>query len=499
MSDDAEKIAKKYDHLGGEKTFGKRVGTMRKFTITVLDNPKPDPKPKPKRRNVDDRGSGNGGTVGEHPEVPTHEEVVAFAQDCEKGAIISNVGGKCFGVFGLIWNKWHKLGGWGSSLRWPNSDIQPTEAAGGSYAHFQGGTVALMPNSGEAFEVEGAILDKWDRLGDTLGVLGFPTTDETNASDGVGRFNHFTGRVAQNGSAGGGTAGGVTASGQSQVGVGQSPNISNLVRLSNASVFWKPTVGAHESHGLIRSTWGQLGLEKSKELGYPISDVLRVPGTDDQFQDFENGLVFLGSDNSAANVMQFITFPVEGLPMPLSPDEILKQMRKTFGEILDEMHLQSPVKKISITGGPSFRLIPGPLDANENLGSPVTDYSVDRSGGVRNRQYRIRVSVTAETDDGHKLEVQVDINVEIYLDRDDGPNGTIKAQLGRYSYHSHMGGLGITDGVVAMIDHCFLEPILAKLVREPKEVLRIPKSAPPLLALKVMPDGTLELFMAPVG
>jgi len=116
---------------------------------------------------------------------------------------------------------------------------------------------------------------------------------------------------------------------------------------------------------------------------------------------------------------------------------------------------------------------------------------------VRNRQYRLTVSVTAEVDGAPDFKVMLDIDVEIYLDREAGPAGTVKAQLGRYFYSSHM-GMPATDGVVQMVDHCFLEPALARLERDARTVLEIPKDAPDILSVKVMADGTLAMFAAPL-
>ncbi len=69
--------------------------------------------------------------------------------------------------------------------------------------------------------------------------MGDPTTDE-RSTDGVGRYNHFTGG-------------------------------------DGASVYWTPSTGTWSVHGAIRDRWVSMGWELSS-LGYPVSDEYAVPG-----------------------------------------------------------------------------------------------------------------------------------------------------------------------------------------------------------------------------
>lgn len=92
----------------------------------------------------------------------------------------------------------------------------------------------VVESSAGAFEVHGAIRDKYLALGAEASVLGYPRTDETGTPDGVGRFNHFQG----------------------------------------GSIYWTPGTSAHEVHGLIRGLWSSHGWETNPQLGYPISDEL---------------------------------------------------------------------------------------------------------------------------------------------------------------------------------------------------------------------------------
>ncbi len=92
----------------------------------------------------------------------------------------------------------------------------------------------VFQSSAGAFEVHGAIRERYLALGAEASILGYPRTDESGTPDGRGRFNHFQG----------------------------------------GSIYWTAGTGAHEVHGLIRDRWAALGWERNPQLGYPISDEL---------------------------------------------------------------------------------------------------------------------------------------------------------------------------------------------------------------------------------
>jgi hypothetical protein len=104
----------------------------------------------------------------------------------------------------------------------------------GTTAGILAGVVAATESSAGAFEVHGAIRQKYLALGAEASILGYPRTDETGTPDGIGRYNHF------------------------QAG----------------SIYWTPGTFAHEVHGLIRELWSNSGWERNPQLGYPISDEL---------------------------------------------------------------------------------------------------------------------------------------------------------------------------------------------------------------------------------
>ncbi|MEV6971332.1 hypothetical protein AB0M47_40170 [Hamadaea sp. NPDC051192] len=82
-------------------------------------------------------------------------------------------------------------------------------------------------------EVHGGVLDKYVSLNGPAGFLGFPTSDTSPTTDGVGRWNSF-----QNG----------------------------------GYIYWSPDFGAHATWGPIREKWTSLNWENGF-MGYPVSDV----------------------------------------------------------------------------------------------------------------------------------------------------------------------------------------------------------------------------------
>jgi uncharacterized protein with LGFP repeats len=151
-----------------------------------------------------------------------------------------------------IGDKYAQLGGPGGFLG------QPVDAGAGSgemglpdrrgvARDFQNGSIYWTQQTG-AHEVHGRIRDHWARLGGTRSFLRYPLTDETGTPDGRGRFNHFEG----------------------------------------GSVYWTPQTDAHEVHGAIRDKWASMGWERSF-LGYPVSDELGVPGSNERISRFQGG------------------------------------------------------------------------------------------------------------------------------------------------------------------------------------------------------------------
>jgi hypothetical protein len=134
-----------------------------------------------------------------------------------------------FEVHGAIRGRWLALGGEGSVFGYPTSDETTTPDGVGRFNSFENASVFWHPSTG-AFEVHGLIRERWRAIGGEMSLLGYPTTDESPTSDGIGRYNHF----------------------------------------QNGSIYWTPATGAHEVYGLVRARWAELRWEGGL-LGYPVS------------------------------------------------------------------------------------------------------------------------------------------------------------------------------------------------------------------------------------
>ena len=150
-------------------------------------------------------------------------------QEFQRGAIYWHTRTGAFEVHGAIRARWLALGGEGSAFGYPTSDETATTDGVGRFNNFEHASVFWHPSTG-AFEVHGLIRDRWLAIGGTSSILGYPTTNESTTPDGVGRYNHF----------------------------------------QNGSVYWTPTTGAHEVYGPIRARWANLRWERGL-LGYPTS------------------------------------------------------------------------------------------------------------------------------------------------------------------------------------------------------------------------------------
>jgi hypothetical protein len=103
----------------------------------------------------------------------------------------------------------------------------------------------------------GAIDAKYRALGGCGSLLGAPTTPEQGTPDGVGRYSVF----------------------------------------QNGSIYWSPSTGAHEVHGLIRDKYKELGWEGGR-LGYPTPDELAV--TEGRRSDFQHGSIVWNAQTGIA-------------------------------------------------------------------------------------------------------------------------------------------------------------------------------------------------------
>jgi hypothetical protein len=154
-----------------------------------------------------------------------------------------------------------RLGGASGFLGKPVDAERSTPDGVGWYRTYEHGSIHWSPATG-AHETHGLIEQKWAQLGWEQGFLGFPTTDETTAPDGAGRYNHFRG----------------------------------------GSIYWTPQTGAHEVHGYIRERWAALGWERSA-LGYPTSDEQARANRPGRVSYFQHGRIEWSQQEGAREIL----------------------------------------------------------------------------------------------------------------------------------------------------------------------------------------------------
>jgi LGFP repeat len=164
------------------------------------------------------------------------------------------------------------------------------------------GTVLIPTSIAAAYQVYGAIGEKWQALGAERGILGTPTSEEVDTPNG-GRFQSFgRGYVIWNSSIGAHTMfgsiyekwkslGGVSAYGFpiTDESPGARGGRFNDFDRGN-SIYWSSPTGAHAVYGFIRNKWRELGGDNSF-LKYPTTDELPA-ANGGRMSEFEGGVIY---------------------------------------------------------------------------------------------------------------------------------------------------------------------------------------------------------------
>jgi uncharacterized protein with LGFP repeats len=180
---------------------------------------------------------------------PEYPVGVGQAQNYAGGRIYWSPSGGAHVVHGAILSRYLAVGGPTGPLGFPTTDESRTPDGIGRYNHFSRGGSIYWTSSTGAHAIYGSIRSAWASTGWERGPLGYPTTDELGTPDRIGRYNHFS---------------------------------------RGGSVYWTPTTGARAIYGAIRTTWGNLGWERSR-LGYPTSS--EYASTGGRRNDFQRGSV----------------------------------------------------------------------------------------------------------------------------------------------------------------------------------------------------------------
>jgi hypothetical protein len=336
-------------------------------------------------------------------------------------------------VHGLILKKWGTFGHQGGLLGFPTTDQSSTE--GGRYNLFQRGVILYKSNASEAFEVHGAIHQKYITLNSENGILGFPTSDE--------RFTPSQGRFS---------------------------------KFDRGSIYWKPSVGAHEVHGLIHKYWEEAGRETNPTLGYPITDEMpSSPGSRHAFSDFENGVVYWKSGSPAAIQLM----PNALLSRPAST--VTGEMSKGIQDALKGFSTNLPVPglKLEITFGPSF----------------VTMKDYEQVGGsVRNRQYVFVVGAALVVPGTNDPDFTLTLNILVRYNR---TKHSIDVILKNWKLKSD---IDFPTSLFATAEqfNAAIAPKLNALAATPLSSTSIPDSFKfNVLSVKPMPNGDLNCYTEP--
>jgi uncharacterized protein with LGFP repeats len=231
-----------------------------------------------------------------------------------EGGILSwhpDISGGPFIVWGFIGKRWLEIGR--EQFGYPTSN-EMTFPDGGKYNTFRAmhlsghpeASIVWKPGSSAAWEVYGAIRDKWINMGSVTGALGYPVQEEKPAVDGVGRYQHYEhGVISWHPETGAHAVWGLIGLrwfeiGREQFGYPITDELPtpdgqgrfnhfravNLAGKPEASIYWTSATGAHEVYGAIRDRWAKRGWETSN-IGYPIAaerDRSDGPGREQPFQ-----------------------------------------------------------------------------------------------------------------------------------------------------------------------------------------------------------------------
>ncbi len=202
-----------------------------------------------------------GAPVGGHYQVGG-----GWGQTYQAGRIYYTAATGAHEVHGAILAHYQDLGGPTGVLGFPTSDELDTANRLGKDNTFAGGTMYWSAATG-AHEVQGLILQKYLQLGGPAGVLQFPTSDEAPA--GAGRFNQFSGQ--------------------------------------GGSIYWSGATGAHEIQGLIGTKYLQMG-GPTGVLQFPTSDELAAPGGAGRYNTFsgQGGSIYWSGATGAHEIQGLI-------------------------------------------------------------------------------------------------------------------------------------------------------------------------------------------------
>lgn len=113
-----------------------------------------------------------------------------YLQQFQNATAYGRYGSEPMEVHGSIRQRYVEMNGPDGWLGFPLSNETATPDGTGRYNHFEHGSIYWHPATG-AFEIHGAIRERWAALGYERGWLGYPKSDEVKFDDDGGRVSFF--------------------------------------------------------------------------------------------------------------------------------------------------------------------------------------------------------------------------------------------------------------------------------------------------------------------
>lgn len=162
-------------------------------------------------------------------------------------------------MFGSIATNYVAWGGPGGQLGFPTSEETGLATGSGAVQYFQRGAIYWSPASGTAISA-GAIRNAYASMGHETGRLGYPTSNEYAAGDGVIQ-DYQGGRIA-----------------------------------------WSPSTGNQYMFGAISNRYAAIGGPVGSGLGFPVSGETGIDGGRGASQVFQRGTMYWSAGSGAASV-----------------------------------------------------------------------------------------------------------------------------------------------------------------------------------------------------
>lgn len=209
-------------------------------------------------------------------------------------------GNTSYAIHGAIGDKYNSLNGANGWLGLPLSN--EIGIAGGVYQQFQNGRIYWKSGAG-AWTIHGGVGTEYFAQGNASGWLGFPTSDEIGTPDGVyqqfqngqiywvnstGKAWDVHGAVLDRYSTMGLASNWLGVPSSNEIGIAGGV----YQQFQNGCIYWSQATGAWGLSGTILTTYNNEGGPNS--LGFPTSG---APSGTNVYQNFQGGQVYLNSSN----------------------------------------------------------------------------------------------------------------------------------------------------------------------------------------------------------